>query len=72
MILVSLGNDCTNILSRLSMVNSIDINSLISKTVNAKKLMVSFTHQNFDVENEAHRKIDDYPHRDHPDGQLNT
>ncbi len=26
--------------------------------------------QNFDVENESHRKIDDYPYRDHPDDQL--
>ncbi len=26
--------------------------------------------QNFDVENEAHRKIDDYPHRDYSDDQL--
>ncbi len=26
--------------------------------------------QNFDVENEAHRKVDDYPHSDHPDDQL--
>ncbi len=25
---------------------------------------------NFDVENEAHRKIDDYPHRDHPPNQT--
>ncbi len=26
--------------------------------------------QNFDVLNGAHRKIDDYPHRDYPDDQL--
>ncbi len=26
--------------------------------------------QNFDVENEAHRKIDDYPHRAQADDQL--
>ncbi len=26
--------------------------------------------QNFYVENEANRKIDDYSHRDHPDDQL--
>ncbi len=26
--------------------------------------------QNVNVENEAHRKIDDYPHRDHLDNQL--
>ncbi len=26
--------------------------------------------QNFGVENEARRKIDDFPHTDHPDDQL--
>ncbi len=26
--------------------------------------------QNFHVENEAHRKVDDYPHRDHSDDRL--
>ncbi len=26
--------------------------------------------QNFDVENEAYRKTDNCPHRDHPDNQL--
>ncbi len=26
--------------------------------------------QNFDVENEAHKKIGDYPHMDYPDDQL--
>ncbi len=25
--------------------------------------------QNFDMENEAHRKTDDYPHTQHPDDQ---
>ncbi len=52
------------------MVNNTDIKSLISKTVNAKKWMVSFTQSKFDVENEAHRKIYDYSHRDHSDHQL--
>ncbi len=26
--------------------------------------------QNFDIENEAHKKIDDCPHGDYPDDQL--
>ncbi len=26
--------------------------------------------QNFDMENVAHRKIDNYPHTEHPDDQL--
>ncbi len=32
--------------------------------------MVYSHNQNFDMENEAYRKIDDYPHRDHPDDRL--
>ncbi len=28
--------------------------------------------QNFDVENEVHEKIDDYPHTKYPDDQLNS
>ncbi len=44
--------------------------TLILKTVNAKKWMVSFTQSKFDAETEAHRKIDNYPHTEHPDNQL--
>ncbi len=53
------------------MLNNIDIKSLISKTINAEKWIVSFTQSKFDVENQAHRKIDDYPHRDHLDLTIN-
>ncbi len=38
--------------------------------MNAEKWMFHSHNQHFELENEAHRKIDDYPHTKHPNDQL--
>ncbi len=52
------------------MINNTGLKSLILKTVNTEKWMFHSHDQNLDVEYEAHRKIDDYPHTKHPNDQL--